>query len=90
MAKFLIIMQVLVIGGGDGGVVREVAKHRNVNEIHLCEIDQVRQACIYFQKISIILLYTQPLLIFPFLCFLLSLPHSCPGSLHHTAGGRDM
>ena len=32
---------VLVIGGGDGGVLREVAKHSLVKEIHLCEIDEV-------------------------------------------------
>ena len=32
----------LVVGGGDGGVVREVAKHSCVEDIHLCEIDQVR------------------------------------------------
>ena len=32
---------VLVIGGGDGGVVREIAKHSLVKEIHLCEIDEV-------------------------------------------------
>ncbi|CAI8037195.1 Spermidine synthase, partial [Geodia barretti] len=32
--------KVLVVGGGDGGVVREVAKHSCVEEIHLCEIDQ--------------------------------------------------
>jgi spermidine synthase len=31
---------VLVIGGGDGGVLREVAKHPSVKEIHLCEIDE--------------------------------------------------
>jgi spermidine synthase len=30
--------QVLVIGGGDGGAVREILKH-NVDEVHLCEID---------------------------------------------------
>ena len=35
------ILQVLVVGGGDGGVVREVAKHSCVEEIHLCEIDEV-------------------------------------------------
>ena len=35
------VSQVLVVGGGDGGVVREVAKHSCVQEIHLCEIDQV-------------------------------------------------
>ncbi len=33
--------QVLIIGGGDGGVVREVTKHPEVTEIHLCEIDEV-------------------------------------------------
>lgn len=31
--------KVLIIGGGDGGVLREVAKHSNVTEIHMCEID---------------------------------------------------
>ncbi|XP_064385005.1 uncharacterized protein LOC135333909 isoform X2 [Halichondria panicea] len=31
---------VLVVGGGDGGVLREVAKHSTVEEIHLCEIDE--------------------------------------------------
>ena len=32
--------QVLIVGGGDGGVLREVAKHSSVEEIHMCEIDQ--------------------------------------------------
>ncbi|MBN2122993.1 MAG: polyamine aminopropyltransferase [Deltaproteobacteria bacterium] len=32
--------RVLVIGGGDGGAVREIAKHPEVEEIHLCEIDE--------------------------------------------------
>lgn len=32
--------QVLVIGGGDGGTVREVLKHKMVREVHLCEIDK--------------------------------------------------
>jgi spermidine synthase len=32
--------KVLIIGGGDGGVLREVAKHKCVTEIHMCEIDQ--------------------------------------------------
>ncbi len=31
---------VLVIGGGDGGTVREILKHRDVASIHLCEIDK--------------------------------------------------
>ena len=29
-----------MIGGGDGGVVREVNKHSGVEEVHLCEIDE--------------------------------------------------
>jgi len=30
---------VLIIGGGDGGAVREVLRHPEVKEVHLCEID---------------------------------------------------
>ncbi|KAJ1973928.1 putrescine aminopropyltransferase [Dimargaris verticillata] len=33
--------RVLVIGGGDGGVVREVVKHESVEEVVQCEIDEV-------------------------------------------------
>ena len=32
--------KVLIIGGGDGGVLREVAKHPGVEAIHMCEIDR--------------------------------------------------
>ena len=32
--------KVLVIGGGDGGVLREVARHPEVEEIVICEIDK--------------------------------------------------
>ena len=39
--------KVLVIGGGDGGVVREVLKHDTVTEVVLCDIDEVRIARIY-------------------------------------------
>ena len=31
----------LVIGGGDGGVLREVVKHPAVESVTLCEIDEV-------------------------------------------------
>ena len=31
--------KVLVIGGGDGGVLRDIAKHKCVEEIDICEID---------------------------------------------------
>ncbi len=38
--------QVLVIGGGDGGTVRELLKHPEVQEIHVCELDEeVVKAC---------------------------------------------
>ena len=30
----------LIVGGGDGGVLREVAKHRGVERIVMCEIDE--------------------------------------------------
>ncbi|MBW1998183.1 MAG: polyamine aminopropyltransferase [Deltaproteobacteria bacterium] len=38
--------KVLVIGGGDGGTVREIVKHPEVEEVHVCEIDEeVVAAC---------------------------------------------
>ena len=38
--------RILVIGGGDGGTVRELLKHRQVKTIHVCEIDEeVIKAC---------------------------------------------
>ncbi|TKY58630.1 Spermidine synthase 2 [Spatholobus suberectus] len=33
--------KVLVIGGGDGGVIREVARHSSVEKIDICEIDNM-------------------------------------------------
>ena len=30
-----------MVGGGDGGVVREVLKHKSVEKVTLCEIDEV-------------------------------------------------
>ncbi len=32
--------RILIIGGGDGGSVREALKHPTVKEVHLCEIDE--------------------------------------------------
>lgn len=32
---------VLVVGGGDGGVLREIARHSSVESIDICEIDQM-------------------------------------------------
>ena len=34
------VQKVLVIGGGDGGTVREILKHDNIEEIEICEIDK--------------------------------------------------
>ena len=31
----------LIIGGGDGGVLREVARHEGVESILMCEIDKM-------------------------------------------------
>jgi spermidine synthase len=33
-------LSVCIVGGGDGGVLREVAKHQGVESISMCEIDQ--------------------------------------------------
>eukprot|EP00037_Helgoeca_nana_P013438 m.123794 g.123794 ORF g.123794 m.123794 type:complete len:329 (-) comp22028_c0_seq2:1451-2437(-) len=43
---------VLIVGGGDGGVVREVAKHPGVTRIVWCEIDEdvVKYSKEYFAK----------------------------------------
>ena len=45
---------VLVIGGGDGGILREVLKHKSVEEAVLCEIDQtvVDMSVKYFPEVS--------------------------------------
>lgn len=34
-------MQVLVVGGGDGGVLREISRHSSVETIDICEIDKM-------------------------------------------------
>ncbi|EJD40881.1 saccharopine dehydrogenase [Auricularia subglabra TFB-10046 SS5] len=49
--------KVLVIGGGDGGVVREVLKHDSVDEVVLCDIDEavIRVSKIYLPHMSALL-----------------------------------
>jgi spermidine synthase len=44
--------KVLIVGGGDGGVLREVVKHACVEHIDMCEIDQqvVEIAKTYFNE----------------------------------------
>ncbi|CAG8524607.1 7445_t:CDS:2 [Funneliformis caledonium] len=47
--------KVLVIGGGDGGVLREIVKHKSVKEVILCEIDEsvIRLSKKYLPKMAI-------------------------------------
>ncbi|KAH0835435.1 Saccharopine dehydrogenase-domain-containing protein [Lanmaoa asiatica] len=49
--------KVLVIGGGDGGVIREVLKHDTVEEVVLCDIDEavIRVSKIYLPHMSSLL-----------------------------------
>ena len=42
--------KVLIIGGGDGGVIREVSKHPTVESIVQCEIDEVKWGYVDFVK----------------------------------------
>jgi spermidine synthase len=46
--------KILVIGGGDGGTLREILKHREVQNAHLCEIDGdvIRLCKKYFPNLS--------------------------------------
>lgn len=47
--------RVLIIGGGDGGVLREVVKHDLVEEAVLCDIDEAvpRVSCKYLPKMAV-------------------------------------
>ena len=46
LASNPLIKKVLVIGGGDGGTVRELTKYASLEEIHMVEIDEmVVKAC---------------------------------------------
>ena len=44
-----------MIGGGDGGVLREINKHCSVDEVHICEIDQrvIEVAKKYFPTMAV-------------------------------------
>jgi spermidine synthase len=47
--------KVLVIGGGDGGVLREVSRHPSVEQIDICEIDNmvVEVSKEYFPSVAV-------------------------------------
>ena len=54
MSKMMMVMdypQVLIIGGGDGGVAREVLKHSSVESVDQCEIDEVRLRLQSFHRV---------------------------------------
>ena len=58
---FLCHLQVLVVGGGDGGVVREVLKYESLKEVVLCEIDEVCLFLIFTGTVVITFLSLYPL-----------------------------
>ncbi|KAG6584230.1 hypothetical protein SDJN03_20162, partial [Cucurbita argyrosperma subsp. sororia] len=35
------VFQVLLIGGGDGGILREISRHASVEQIDICELDEM-------------------------------------------------
>lgn len=45
----------LVVGGGDGGVLRELARHKSLEEIHIAEIDKmvIEVAKKYFPQMAV-------------------------------------
>ena len=47
--------KVLVIGGGDGGVLREITRHKQVEVIEICELDEMvpQVAKDYFPKMAV-------------------------------------
>lgn len=54
LTYFINDLNVLIIGGGDGGTAREVLKHNNVKKVTMVEIDEVViKACVkYFPEFS--------------------------------------
>jgi len=45
---------VLIVGGGDGGVIREVLRHKSVKHVTICEIDKVviEQSKLHFKTMA--------------------------------------
>ncbi|KAG5039532.1 hypothetical protein JHK85_012008 [Glycine max] len=37
----LLVFEVLLVGGGDGGILREISRHSSVEHIDICEIDKM-------------------------------------------------
>lgn len=55
MTVIFAFSQVLIIGGGDGGVLREVVKHPLVESGVLCEIDEVGATTLLIYDVGIVL-----------------------------------
>lgn len=55
MTVIFAFSQVLIIGGGDGGVLREVVKHPLVESAVLCEIDEVGATTLLIYDVGIVL-----------------------------------
>ena len=47
-------VKVLIIGGGDGGIAREVCKHSCVKRVVQCEIDEVCSHVIFTRNVLVI------------------------------------
>ena len=53
--------KVLIVGAGDGGVLREVCKHPGVETIHMCEIDRsVVDVCKHFYPTTLATNFDDP------------------------------
>ena len=56
LLKRITPIKVLIIGGGDGGILREVLKHPEVEQVTMCEIDEmvveVSKKWVIFQKLK--------------------------------------
>lgn len=59
----------MVIGGGDGGVLREVARHSSVEQIDICEIDKM--------VVDVSRTSEDFFLSFRLCCFILDMLHIC-------------
>lgn len=76
------MFQVLLIGGGDGGILREISRHSSVEQIDICEIDTmlIDVSLIYppllIKNVSVSMLHSY---IDPFICY--SVRHRCEAQL---------
>ena len=72
------LLQVLVVGGGDGGVLREVSRHVSMEQIDICETDEM-VINVSTKYVSFILYTLLNLKVFPRGVILVSLDHILVG-----------